>query len=55
MKPAEMVKEMMELIAKYGEVTEVLMYSNDNISVEAKDEKGNKYSLRFYITENEED
>lgn len=55
MKSAELVKAMMQIIETYGEITEVVMYNKDSVSVEAKDKNGNKYSLRFYITENEEE
>lgn len=49
------LEEMMSFICAFGDISEVLMYSEDSISVEAKDGRGNKYSLRFSITEKEED
>ena len=51
MNPMEMVNKMANLIADYGDVTEVNMFGKDQVTVRSVDGDGNEYILRFYVVE----
>ena len=51
MNPMEMVNKMADIIANYGEVTEVNMFGKDQVTVRSVDKDGNEYILKFYVME----